>query len=189
MGFHGYAQNAEIFLESLGAIRGAEAWRIASLQGLHPFYSRDNHVVANWMTRQDRDHAIADNIAYVDAVLDDMAAVFGAPAAIVFVGFSQGVAMAYRAAMRGTRPGRAIVVAGGDLPPELADGVKRAWPIVLIATGGRDTHFTPELLERDAGTLTAQDADVRRVVFDGGHEWAEEIRDAAGKLLREVAGS
>ena len=87
----------------------------------------------------------------------------------------------------GRAPARAIVVAGGDLPPELADNVGRAWPTVLIATGGRDTYYTPELLERDAATLAAQGADVRRVVFDGGHEWAEEMRDAAGELLREVS--
>jgi len=105
VGFHGYAQNAETFLESLVAIPGAETWRVASVQGLHPFYSRGSHVVAGWMTRQDREHAIADNIAYVDAVLDDMAAAFGAPEKLVFAGFSQGVAMAYRAAMRGARPG------------------------------------------------------------------------------------
>jgi len=187
VGFHGYAQNAETLLESLVAIPGAETWRVASVQGLHPFYSRGSHVVAGWMTRQDREHAIADNIAYVDAVLDDMAAAFGAPEKLVFAGFSQGVAMAYRAAMRGARPARAIVVAGGDLPPELADNVGRAWPTVLIATGGRDTYYTPELLERDAATLAAQGADVRRVVFDGGHEWAEEMRDAAGELLREIS--
>ena len=189
VGFHGYAQNAEMCLEDLRAIPGAEAWRLAAIQGLHPFYSRSDEVVANWMTRQDREHAIADNIAYVDAVLDDMAAAFGAPATIVFVGFSQGVAMAYRAAARGTRAARGIVAAGGDLPPELAAGVARPWPTVLIATGRRDTHYTPALLDRDAGVLAAGGADVRRLVFDGGHEWAEAVRSAAGELLREVAGS
>ena len=189
VGFHGYAQSAEMFLEDLRAIPGAEAWRLAAVQGLHPFYNRHDQVVANWMTRQDREHAIADNIAYVDAVLDDMAAAFGAPASIVFVGFSQGVAMAYRAAARGARPARGIIAAGGDVPPELAAGVERPWPTVLIATGRHDTHYTPALLDRDAGVLTAHGADVRRLVFDGGHEWAAAVRDAAGELLREVAGS
>ena len=186
VGFHGYAQNAETFLGALRAIPGAESWRLASVQGLHPFYSRGSEVVASWMTRQDREHAIADNIAYVDAVLDDMAAAFGEPETLAFAGFSQGVAMAYRAAMRGARPARAIVVAGGDLPPELATGVARAWPTVLIATGRGDEYYTSALLEGDAASLAARGADVRKLLFDGGHEWTAAVRDAAGKLLAEV---
>jgi uncharacterized protein YceH (UPF0502 family)/predicted esterase len=186
IGFHGYAHNAAIFLEGLRAIPGAEAWRLASVQGLHPFYNRSDEVVANWMTRQDREHAIADNIAYVDAVLDDMVAAFGAPEILVFAGYSQGVAMAYRAALRGARVARAIVVAGGDVPPELASGVARPWPTVLIATGRDDRSYTPEQLERDASFLAARGAGVRKVVFDGGHEWAGAVRDAAGELLAEI---
>lgn len=187
VGFHGYAHNAEIFLETLRGIPGAGAWRLASVQALHPFYNRTNEVVANWMTRQDREQAIADNIAYVDAVLDDMATSFGAPETLVFAGFSQGVAMAYRAAMHGTRPAQAIVAAGGDLPPELAAGVTRAWPTVMIATGVGDAYYTPELLERDAAFLATRGADVRKHVFKGGHEWAAEVADAAGDLLAEIA--
>ena len=187
VGFHGYAHNAEIFLETLRGIPGADAWRLASVQGLHPFYSRGNQVVANWMTRQDREHAIADNIAYVDAVLDDMAASFDEPEALVFAGFSQGVAMSYRAAMSGKRAARAIAVAGGDLPPELKSGVARAWPIVLIATGRGDAYYTPELLERDASVLVAAGAEVRKCLFDGGHEWGDAVRAATGALLAEIA--
>lgn len=187
VGFHGYAQDAEIFLETLRAIPGADAWRLASVQGLHPFYNRADEVVANWMTRQDREHAIADNIAYVDVVLDDMAQAFGAPQSIVFVGFSQGVAMAYRAARRGRRAAHAVVAAGGDLPPELKTGDGRPWPTVLIATGRNDAYYTPELLARDAAHLAAAGSEVRTCLFDGGHAWTEAVADAAAELLAEVA--
>ena len=41
--------------------------RWSSIQGLHRFYQRrTNEVIASWMTRQDRELAIADNLAYVD---------------------------------------------------------------------------------------------------------------------------
>ena len=52
------------------------------------------------MTRQDREAAIADNIDYVDRVV---AATRTAAEPLVFAGFSQGVAMAFRAAVRGKR--------------------------------------------------------------------------------------
>ena len=56
------------------------------------------------MTRQDRDDMIADNIEYVDRVVA-AAAPPGVP--LVTAGFSQGVAMAFRAGVRGRRRGRA----------------------------------------------------------------------------------
>ena len=63
VGFHGYAENAEIHLEALRAIPGVERWLVVAIQALHPFYTRDERIVANWMTRQDREQAIADNLA------------------------------------------------------------------------------------------------------------------------------
>ena len=39
------------------------------VQALHRFYTRnDQSVVASWMTREDREHAIADNIEYLNRV-------------------------------------------------------------------------------------------------------------------------
>ena len=71
IGFHGYAEAAETELDRLRAIPGADRWRLVSIQGLHRFYQRRrDEVIASWMTRQDRELAIADNRGYVAAVLD-----------------------------------------------------------------------------------------------------------------------
>ena len=65
VGCHGYAQTAEILLDELLMIRGDAPWTLVSVQALHRFYTKgDRDVVASWMTRQDRDTAIADNIAF-----------------------------------------------------------------------------------------------------------------------------
>src|SRR5215471_667484 len=81
--FHGYGQSADSILADVGTIPGARRWTIASVQALHRFYSRgDQHVIASWMTRQDRDEAIRDNVAYVDRAIDAI----GATGPIVFVG-------------------------------------------------------------------------------------------------------
>src|SRR6266403_5826002 len=93
VGFHGYAEGAEMQLERMRAIPGAEAWRVVAIQGLHRFYQRRvGDVVASWMTRQDRELAIADNIAYVTAVIDAVTREWPDPPAVVYAGFSQGVA-------------------------------------------------------------------------------------------------
>jgi predicted esterase len=184
VGFHGYAQLAEPMLETLERVPRAERWLLASVQALHPFYAgRNNEVVANWMTRQDRELAIADNVAYVDGVLETLAGEFGAPPVLVFAGFSQGVAMAYRAALLGRRRCAAVIAAGGDVPPELMAGADRAWPTVLVATGERDPFYTPERLGRDLEFFRAHGIDARPLVFDGGHEWSDAVHAAAGELL------
>src|SRR4051812_36982995 len=73
IGCHGYAESAETQHARLRSIPGTEHWTCVAVQGLHRFYrGRTEEVVASWMTRQDRDEMIADNIAYVSAVVDDV---------------------------------------------------------------------------------------------------------------------
>src|SRR5260370_8982224 len=117
IGFHGYAETAEAHVEELSKIRGIDRWTVAAIQALHPFYAaRTQQVVASWMTRLDRETAIADNIAYVRSIIEW----FQEPQKIVFFGYSQGAAMAYRAAADYGR-GAGLIPLGGAAPPELTD--------------------------------------------------------------------
>ena len=120
VGFHGYAELAEQQLARLQAIPGSNRWLLVSVQGLNRFYQRrTNEVVAGWMTRQDRDLAIADNLAYVSNVVDAVAREWRAADTLVFTGFSQGVATAFRAAASSPRAVSGVIAAGGDVPPEI----------------------------------------------------------------------
>lgn len=186
VGFHGYAQHAGHMLELLRQVPRSPDWLLVSVQALHPFYNRADEVVANWMTRQDRDHAIADNIAYVDAVLEGLARDFTEPERVVFAGFSQGVAMAYRAAVAGRRAGDAILAVAGDVPPELATGGARRWPLVRIVVGTREQWYTRERMNRDVEYLRGAGVEVSATTFEGGHEWTAEVNVAAGRLLEDV---
>ena len=76
-------------------------------------------VVASWMTSQDREDAIEDNLRYVRSVVTEAIHQTGEPQALVYVGYSQGVAMAWRAAILGARRIDGLAVFGGDVPPEL----------------------------------------------------------------------
>ena len=105
VGCHGYAQSADEMMEMLGRIPAGEGWTRVSIQALHRFYrGRSEITVASWMTRQDRELLIGDNVAYVDAAIAQVA---GARAIerLVFCGFSQGVAMAFRAGLLGAQGG------------------------------------------------------------------------------------
>jgi predicted esterase len=186
--FHGYGQNAGDMLDDVRRIPGASGWTVVSVQALHRFYTRrDQRIVASWMTREDRDLAIHDNVAYVDAVVDHLrgASVAEAARPLVFVGFSQGAAMAYRAARGGRHVAAGIIALGGDIPPDVATtAADSPWPPVLVGAGTEDPYYTPAKCDADEATLRAAGAplDIRR--FQGGHEWTDEFRDHVSAWLR-----
>jgi predicted esterase len=186
-GFHGYAQNADEMMAMLRAIPLDGSWTRVSIQGLHRFYrARSQTTVASWMTRQDRDALIADNIGYVDAAI---AAVAGGRALdrLAFCGFSQGVAMAFRAGVLGARGADAVAAVGGDVPPELlADPAARAWPRVLLARGADDAFYAPEKMRGDAAALEAAGTRVETFTYTGGHEWTA---DCAARAARFISGA
>ena len=181
IGFHGYMENAQIQMDRLTAIPGAERWTLVSIQALHRFYKGSSEeVVASWMTRQDRDAAITDNIAYIDRVVETLAP---PDPPIVFAGFSQGVATAFRAALRGKRRGAAVIAVGGDVPPELLDDSSLTFPPVLQARGERDAWYTADKHDADVGALASRGVAVERLVFAGAHEWNDDVSSAAGRFI------
>jgi predicted esterase len=186
IGFHGYAQNAEDMLAELDRIPGSDAWTLVSIQALHRFYSRGNErVVASWMTREDRELAITDNIVYVDRVVGSLLA--NAPnAPIVFVGFSQGVAMAYRAGVLGAHRAHGLIAIGGDIPPEVKTAPADRFPTVLVAAGESDPLYTPAKLNADEAFLVS--IGVRHDIYwyPGRHEWTEKLRDRIHQSLDRI---
>src|SRR5260221_9628708 len=185
-GFHGYAQSADEMMTMLRDIPGAASWTVMSVQALHRFYrGRSDVTVASWMTRQDRELVIGDNVAYVDAAI---ATVAGGRAIerLVFCGFSQGVAMAFRAGLLGARKADAVLGLGGDVPPELlADGAK-AFPRALLARGARDEWYSGAKLLADEAALQARGATVEMLSFDGAHEWHPDFATRAAAVLRSL---
>jgi predicted esterase len=173
---------AERMLSDLERVPGADRWQIVSVQGLHRFYAKDSQtIMASWMTRQDRETAIADNVEYVNRALDQVLSASSAP--VVFAGFSQGVAMAYRAALLGRHRAAGIIALGGDIPPEFKTGGPREWPPVLIGAGDGEVWYTDTKVRADEAVLAAQSVEHEVVRYRGGHEWTDEFREAIGRAL------
>lgn len=186
VGFHGYAEPAETQLGRIRAIPGADRWRLVAIQGLHRFYQRrTNEVVASWMTRQDRELAIADNLAYVAGVMDVVAREWPGAPRVVFAGFSQGVAMTFRAAVSAARPVDGVIAVGGDIPPEIDATALARVRSVLICRGNRDAWYTTEKFDSDVRRLTDAGVRVETLPFDGGHEWNGDVLTAASRFLHE----
>jgi len=186
MGFHGYGEGAEAEMERLRAIPSADDWLVVSVQGLHRFYQRrTNDVIASWMTRQDRELAIADNLAYVGSIVEKLLRERSFPH-VVFAGFSQGVAMAFRAAAASTCRVAGVIAAGGDVPPEIAAAGLAKVGSALLCRGVRDEWYTAATFAEDQRRLREANVAVHPLEFDGGHEWTADVIAAADDFLRGV---
>jgi predicted esterase len=188
VGFHGYAERAEHMLDVLTRIRGDRPWLLVSVQALNRFYTRSQEVVASWMTREDRELAIADNIAYVAGVVAAVRRDYPTTASVIYAGFSQGVAMAYRAlAYASDKEGDVSAPAGGillagDVPPDVAPRVG-ALPPLLIGRGTTDEWYTEAKAEADLAHFAAAGVSPQIHVFEGGHVWDESFIAAARQFL------
>lgn len=186
IGFHGYGETAEEELARLRTIPGSDRWTIVSVQGLHCFYRRrTNEIVASWMTRQNRELAIEDNMAYVTSVVDVLCREYSIAPTIVLTGFSQGVAMAFRAAASLSLPVAGVIACGGDLPPELNAVQLQRIPAALIGHGARDEWYTPAKLASDEQRLRTAGVSVRVVELDASHEWTASFSEASGEFLED----
>jgi predicted esterase len=187
-GFHGYGEQAAIQLDRLRAVRGDASCGLISIQGLHRFYrGRGESVVASWMTRENRDLMIADNVAYVDAVLDAVALEIGPLGKIVHVGFSQGASMAHRSAAGGRHRAAGVIALGGDVPPELSGERLANISRALIGWPRDDEFYTAAKRDADASRLQGSGVVVTVVPLEGGHEWSEAFTQSAAAWLRQFA--
>ncbi|HSS52002.1 MAG TPA: phospholipase [Thermoanaerobaculia bacterium] len=186
VGFHGYAENADIHLEQLRRLPGASRWVLCAVQGLHPFYNRAGDVIASWMTREQREHAIEDNLRYVASVVAEVKRELPVSQRLAYLGFSQGAAMAYRAAAGSGHSCLGVVVLGGDVPPELEARDLSHFPPVLLGRGSSEEWYDAAKMEHDVELLRKKGVDIRPCVFEGGHEWTNEFRAEAGRFLEEV---
>lgn len=182
--FHGYATNAEHLLKEVVAIPAIADWTLVAVQALHPFYNtKTGEVVASWMTKLDRELAIEDNTRYVAGVVGEVQQETGVDSPLVYLGFSQGVAMAYRAAAGAAHRCHGLLALAGDVPPELADTDLTGFPPVLIGRGTGDGWYTEEKLTADVQLLRRKGVAVDFERFDGGHEWTPVFRQRCAELL------
>ena len=188
LGFHGYAEDAEAQLDRLRPIPGGDRWLTVSIQALHRFYQRrTDRVVASWMTRQDRELAIADNLEYVANCIHAISSEWPILPATVFAGFSQGAGMAFRAAANAVGRSASVIATGGDIPPELSPAALSGLSAVLIARGKSDTRYAEAQFNADRQRLADAGVPLQTLEFDGGHEWSGELVATAADFLRDRA--
>ena len=129
---------------------------------------------------------IDDNVRYAAAVISEVRRRERTSGVLALAGFSQGVAMAYRAAARCGFPCHGLVALAGDVPPDAAASAAPGFPPVLLGRGTEDQWYDEGKMKADLATLENMGAAVETCVFDGGHDWTEEFFQAAGRFLAGV---
>ncbi len=188
VGFHGYGENAERHLEKLQKIPGVEKWLLCAVSALHPFYNtKTGEVIDSWMTKRGRDQVIDDNVAYVARVVAEVKRRYQTSDQLVFAGFSQGVAMAFRAAARSGSRCHGLIALAADVPPDVAAGGYDLPPI-LLGRGTQDQWYSEAKMDADLKTLSRLGVEVQTCIFDAGHDWTPEFWNQAGEFLGRIVG-
>ena len=168
---HGYGQLARFFLNAFEEQAGSNF--IAAPEGLSRYYTDAAHqrVGATWMTREDREHEIADHIDYLDSLYATLRMETG-DIPLRVLGFSQGVATVSRWLAHGRSPAAQAVLWGGALPPELtAPRLKQAFGsgTVDLVHGSQDQLVTEAVFRSNAERLQRAAIPVRPHAFPGAH--------------------
>lgn len=163
---HGYGRLAERFLRFFQPIATPERLLVAP-EGLSRFYldGGSGKVGASWMTREDREADIADNLAYLEQVRREVVP----PVPLTVLGFSQGVATAARWAAVTTPVPRRLIAWGSllpeDVPPARFEGMR-----ITCVVGERDDWAPPVRVEAEAAAMRQAGLEASVIRFPGGHE-------------------
>jgi predicted esterase len=184
VGFHGYGQGALDELEILQSIPGIEEWFLISIQALHSFYPKRGRYGSSWMTSQDRELRIQENVAYFKTVLKQMKKEYPLSETLVCHGFSQGTNMACRAAMLGGFPCSGLMLVGGDTDTGLSYA---KLPAMHWSRGDRDCVYDEQRWMKEVQEFRSREQiPLRAEVFKGEHAPEYDYFQKSGAFLREI---
>lgn len=171
---HGYGQLAAAFLENFVELNDGSNFIVAP-EGFNRWYRKGfaGEVVANWMTRLDREDEIADYSNFLQLVHSQCVAQLPADVKIILLGFSQGTATVNRWILR-HRPAFDHLVLWAGLFPEDLDYAaaadyfsdKKLW----LVYGSNDPFLTDERMAEQENLIEKNRLDVQEKQFVGEHE-------------------
>jgi predicted esterase len=184
---HGYGQLGGTFVREFAQVDDGTRLVVAP-EALSRFYredpTRDSHASAavggSWMTREDRESEIADQVAYFDALYDTIfARIARERVRLTVLGFSQGVPTVTRWLVRTTRPVDRTVLWAGYIPDDVLASAWRPRDLTLVG-GTRDRFAVVAKIDAQLDALRAAGIPFSTLTFEGGHRLDD-------PLLRELA--
>ena len=175
---HGYGQLAGRFITNFEAIAAPDRLIVAP-EALHRFYidpppkpANERRIGATWMTREDRDHDIADYIDYLDLLVSEVLS-HSPHARLRVLGFSQGSATALRWAVRASRVPDHLILWAGEVPNDVDWNMgarKLTGTRIDAVRGDQDQSVSHMALQRNLDTLTEVGLQYQLHSFGGAHK-------------------
>jgi predicted esterase len=170
---HGYGQLAKYFIRKFVPATDL-GYTVVAPEGQHYFYLQgtSGRVGASWMTKENREQDIANYIAYLDTIHAELTAKKEWDE-IVILGFSQGVATAFRWIAESNIKPSTFLICSGLVPPDVNLNIKKATfdPIKMTYfSGTRDPYRTEEAVQEFYNAVASSKLDMDLVNFDGVHE-------------------
>ncbi|MBN7810157.1 alpha/beta hydrolase [Algoriphagus sp. H41] len=176
---HGYGQLAEFFVRKFHPFFSPKRLFVAPEATNHHYRQGfQGRVGANWMTRHERETAIANNHRFLDALLGQILDKYPSKPTVHVLGFSQGAATATRWASRWQGKIATLVLWAGGFALDMSlECAKEAFAEtqLILALGDRDELITPDQLQKQEDLISSLNKEILRYSFAGGHELDAEL--------------
>lgn len=182
--FHGYGQSAYHFMLHFKDFNPENSLIIAP-EGLSKFYLKglDGRVGASWMTKENRENEIADQLQFVDQLLTKIDP--NGELKINLFGFSQGAAVACRWYQYSSRKVENLVIWGAGLPIETDAkmALKYEGCNTTFVLGNEDEFIKEERLKQFYQSLEEHRFRHNVIHYKGAHKIEKEGLEAVKNLL------
>lgn len=170
---HGYGQLARFFIRKFRHLTEHD-YTIIAPEGLHRFYLKgtSGRVGASWMTKENREDDIQNYLAYLNEMHSSVSKEKEWEE-IHVLGFSQGVATAFRWIAEGGVSPSKFMICSGLVPPDVNLQIKKDVfdPIKMTYFSGvNDPYRTEDSVKEFYDAVESSQLNMGLVNFDGVHE-------------------
>ncbi|MBT8326301.1 MAG: hypothetical protein KJP21_01175 [Bacteroidia bacterium] len=170
---HGYGQLAKYFLKKFEPLISL-GYTIVAPEGLHRFYLQgtEGRVGASWMTKENRELDIRNHINYLNTLHTSLLNLKEWDT-IHVLGFSQGVATAFRWIANGQIKPSKLLICSGMIPRDVnLDEQNSVFREITLSyfTGTKDPYKTEEAVVAFQEKITKTKLQIEVFEFEGMHE-------------------
>ena len=170
---HGYGQLSKFFIRKFKRLVD-HGYTVVAPEGLHRFYleGTSGRIGASWMTKENRERDIENYLIYLDTLHQQIASEKDWEE-ISVLGFSQGVATAFRWIAEGGISPSKFLICSGLVPPDVDLKIKKDIfdPIKMTYFSGvNDPYRTEDSVKEFYDAVASSKLNMDLVNFEGVHE-------------------
>lgn len=171
---HGYGMLSEFFIQKFKKLENKNTLILAP-EALNRFYIDTNYgrVGASWMTKDERQDDIKENIKYLNSLMDQIIKEIGHNRfKINVLGFSQGGATACRWLFKSGLKFENLIMWAGDIPKDtLTEENRLKWNDMNthLVMGKKDELINEEMKAKFLKLVTEYKLDYKLTLYDGDH--------------------